>query len=181
MVIKTYVKQAQNLNQQNKLFSKQQKLQKMKTQITKQIAVVAVAILTIFSAASCKKDKTDSSGKTGTFTIDGVSYTGETEVQTFSNGNYSIVCQQNDPFKILQVTFHDKAEAEAGGTFDVEDYSLNVSSGNVNVGVDGLTFDLIGSKTINVSNKKITISNVALDQTGGGSLSPVVNSASINF
>jgi hypothetical protein len=40
---------------------------------------------------------------------------------------------------LIQITFHNQAEAEAGGTFDVEDYSLNVSSGSVQVGTsDGL-------------------------------------------
>ena len=154
----------------------------MKTQITKQITVIAIAILTIFGAASCKKDKaTNSSGKTGTFTIDGINYIGKTEVQTFSNGNYSIVCQQDEPFKSIQVTFHNQAEAEAGGTFDVADYRLNISSGSVDVGVDGLTFDPKTSKTISVSGKKITISNLPLDQTGGGTKHPIINSASITF
>jgi hypothetical protein len=140
----------------------------------------AIAII----ATSCKKDKTNgtnSTGKTGTFSIDGVSYSGNTEVQTFVNDNYSVICEQDDPYKLIQVTFHNKAEAEAGGTFDVEDYSLDISSGSVNVGIDGLTFDPIGSKTITVTGKKITISNLPLDQTGGGTKKPVVNSASINF
>jgi len=135
-------------------------------------------------ATSCKKDKTNNTnntGKTGTFSIDGVSYSGSTEVQTFVNDNYSILCEQDDPYKLIQVTFHNQAEAEAGGTFDVEDYSLNISSGSVNVGIDGLTFDPIGSRTITVTGKKITISNLPLNQTGGGTKKPVVNSASINF
>ncbi len=61
------------------------------------------------------------------------------------------------------------------------DDALNVPIGGVNVGVDGLTFDPDGSHTISVSSKKITISNLSLEQTGGGSQSPIVNSASINF
>lgn len=142
---------------------------------------LALAII----ATSCKKDKTGidtyQTGKTGTFSIDGVSYAGETEVQTFVNGNYSVVCQQDEPFKLIQVTFHNQAEAEAGGTFDLVDDALNVPIGGVNVGVDGLTFDPDGSHTISVSSKKITISNLSLEQTGGGSQSPIVNSASINF
>ncbi|MFN8260906.1 MAG: hypothetical protein U0X41_08250 [Chitinophagales bacterium] len=147
----------------------------------KTLSVLLFFTLTI-AATSCKKDtNTGSTEKTGTFTIDGVSYTGNTEVQTFSNGNYSIVCQQDEPFKILQITFHNQAEAEAGGTFDVADFSLNVPTGEAEVGVDGLTFDPNGSKTITVSGKKITISNLPLDQTGGGTKHPLVNSASINF
>lgn len=135
-------------------------------------------------STSCKKDKTNgtnNTGKTGTFSIDGVAYSGETEVQTFVNNNYSIICQQDSPLKLIQITFHNKTEAETGGTFDVADDALNVPSGVVNVGVDGLTFDPIGIRTITVSSKKITISNLPLDQTGSGSLSPVINSASINF
>lgn len=150
----------------------------MKT--TKTLSILLFFLLAI-AAASCKKDKNGTTGKTGTFTIDGVSYTGNTEVQTFVNDNYSVVCQQDDPFKLIQVTFHNQAEAEAGGTFDVADDALNVPAGDVNVGVDGLTFDPNGSRTISVSGKKITISNLPLDETGSGTRHPVINSASINF
>ncbi|MBX7227421.1 MAG: hypothetical protein K1X55_15410 [Chitinophagales bacterium] len=148
----------------------------------KTISIHLLIVLAIVTS-SCKKESDDnnSTGKTGTFTIDGVSYAGETEEQTFVNENYSIVCQQDDPFKLIQVTFHNQAEAEAGGTFDVEDYALNVPTGGVHVGVDGLTFDPEGSHTISVSGKKITITNLSLEQTGGGSQSPVVSNASINF
>lgn len=138
-----------------------------------------------FSTTSCKKDKTDididQTGKTGTFSIDGVSYSGETEVQTFVNDNYSIICEQDEPYKFIQITFRNKAEAEAGGTFNVVDDAFDIPTGGVNIGIDGLTFDPIGSKTISVSGKKITLSNIPLEQTGEGSLRPVVNSASINF
>ncbi|MCC6515606.1 MAG: hypothetical protein IT275_04565 [Chitinophagales bacterium] len=151
----------------------------MKTTI-QTIQIVLFLFLAVATTTACKKDK-NSAGKTGTFTIDGVSYTGNTEVQTFVNDNYSIVCQQDAPFKLIQVTFHNQAEAEAGGTFDVEDDALNVPSGSVNIGVDGLTFDPHSSHTISVSGKKITISNLSLDQTGGGSKHPLINSASINF
>ena len=120
-----------------------------------------------FSTTSCKKDKTDieinQTGKTGTFSIDGISYSGETEVQTFVNDNYSIICEQDEPYKFIQITFRNQAEAEAGGTFDVVDDALNVPTGGVNVGVDGLTFDPDGSHTISVSSKKITISNLSLE------------------
>jgi len=154
----------------------------MKTTI-KTISTLLLLIIAI-SATSCKKDKIgkgDDTGKTGKFTIDGVEFLGNTEVQTFVNGNYSIVCQQDDPFKLIQVTFHNQAEAETGGTFEVEDYTLSVPTGTVNIGVDGLTFDSHGSHTITVSDKKITINNVSLDQTGGGTKHPLINNASINF
>lgn len=146
----------------------------------KTFSIILFFALAIVST-SCKKDKTNNTGKTGTFSIDGASYSGSTDVQTFVNGNYSVLCEQDEPYKLIQVTFHNKAEAEAGGTFDVADYSLNVPSGEAEVGIDGLTFDPIGARTITVTGKKITISNLPLDQTGGGTKKPVVNSASINF
>ena len=153
----------------------------MKTTV-KTLSIMLFFALAII-ATSCKKDKngTNNTGKTGTFSIDGVAFSGSSSVQTFVNDNYSVLCEQDSPYKLIQVTFHNQAEAEAGGTFDVEDYSLNVSSGSVQVGIDGLTFDPNGSKTITVSSKKITITNLPLDQTGGGSKHPTINSATINF
>ena len=153
----------------------------MKTTKTFKTLSILLFFALAIVATSCKKDKDGTTGKTGTFSIDGVSYSGETSTQTFVNDNYSVLCEQDDPYKLIQVTFHNQAEAEAGGTFDVADFSLNVPTGEAEVGIDGLTFDPIGVRTISVSGKKITISNLPLDQTGGGSLNPVVNSASINF
>lgn len=69
---------------------------------------------------------------------------------------------------------YNQAEAEGTGTFDVADFGLNVPSGEAEVGIGGLTFDPDGSQTITVTDKKITINNLELRQTGGGSLSPFV-------
>ena len=149
----------------------------------KTLSTLLLLIIAI-SAISCNKDKNgkdDDTGKAGKFTIDGVEYSGNSEEQTFVNDNYSIVCQQDEPFKLIQITFHNKAEAITGGTFDVADFSLNVPSGSVEVGVDGLTFDPDAAKTIVVAGNKISISNLPLIQTGGGSKHPLINSASINF
>jgi len=155
----------------------------------KAIKKISVMLLMSFSilAVACSKDKntdTNSTGKTGTFKIDGVTYTGNTETQTFANGSYSIICQQDDPLKLIQITFHNQAEAEAGGTFTIDDYTYaTIPSGKVNIGVDGLTFDPNStSYTINVSGNKITISsNINLTSTGAGTTSTTVNSANINF
>lgn len=156
----------------------------MKTIISKINTILAFAIFSLFIITACSKDsgKGGGDGKTGTFSIDGTSYKGETETQTFVNDNYSIVCQQDDPFKLIQITFHNKAEAETGGTFDVEDFGLNVNSGAVQIGVDGNSFDPENDTyTISVSNKKISIGSINLIQTGTGAEKPTVNSASINF
>ena len=152
------------------------------TQTIKTLSILLFFALAIV-ATSCKKDKngTNNTGKTGTFAVDGISYNGDTEEQTFVNDNYSILCQSDDPYKFVQVTFHNKAEAEAGGTFNVEDYSLNVASGKVELGTSGIiTADPTSAKTITVSGKKITINNVTIKSTSSSSTT-TINSASINF
>lgn len=139
-----------------------------------------LAILTI----SCKKSTTTngSTGKTGTFSINGTSFSGNVSIQTFVNNNYSILCEQDSPYGLLQITFHNQAEAEAGGTFDVSSGStIDVPSGEVDISIDGLTYRNDGIQSIAVSAKKITINNVLVKQTGGGSLKKTINSASINF
>lgn len=151
----------------------------MKTTI-KTLSIMLFFVLAIV-ATSCKKDKDGSTGKTGTFAINGVSFSGETSTQTFVNDNYSVLCEQDDPYKLIQVTFHNQAEAEAGGTFDVAYFGLNVPSGEAEIGIDGLTFDPDGDYTITVTGKKITINNVDLISSGSGSTFATVNSASVNF
>ncbi len=149
------------------------------------IYLMAIAMFAIVGNSCDKKSSTNntdnSTDKKGSFTIDGTAYSGKSSVQTFTNNNYSVLCEQDEPYKFIQITFHNKAEAEAGGTFTVEDYALNIASGTVDVGIDGLTFDPNGKATISVSGKKITISNLKLDQTGSGSKHPTVNAASIDF
>lgn len=137
-------------------------------------------LMSVFSVA-CNKDNT---GKTGTFTIDNTSYTGNTETQTFVNNSYSVICQQDEPFKLIQVTFHNQAEAEAGGVFTVDDYTYStIPSGAVNIGVDGLTFDPAAlGYTVHVSNKHITASsNITLVSTDGSGAMVSVNSVNIDF
>ncbi len=153
------------------------------TKTIKTLSILLFFALAIV-ATSCKKDKDGTTGKTGTFSIDGVSYSGETSIQTFSNGNYSILCEQNSPYGLLQITFHNKAEAEAGGTFDVGASIIDTPSGEVSISADASmfhTYENDGPQTISVSGKKITISNVDLVSTGAGTSSITVNSASINF
>lgn len=161
-----------------------QELKNLKTKFKSKLPIKSCFILLFFVLAigltSCKKVD-NPSGKTGNFMVDGVNYSGKTETQTFVNDNYSIVCQSDDPYKFVQVTFHNQAEAKAGGTFDVEDYALNVSSGTVHIGTsDIITADPTSSKTISVSGKKITIDNVKIESTSS-SETTTINSATINF
>ncbi len=139
-------------------------------------------------AYSCSKDdetKIDDhpTGKTGTFSIDGVSYTGETSIQDNpSAGYYIVTCQSDEPYAFVQISFLSKEEAEKGGTFEVENYKLKQSSGKVQLGTNKIiTSDPEADYTISVSGKKITLSNVRLVSTSSSSQKTTVNSASINF
>ena len=146
-------------------------------------SIAALCLLLMLSSA-CSKKETDidpeESEKTGTFKIDGVSYKGTTSIVAIG-GTYSVSCQQDTPFKLIQVHFGSKEEAEKGGTFNVRDFSISGIKGEVEVGVDGLTFDPDGSYTVTVKNRKIVMNNVKLIETGQGAKKPVINECSIEF
>lgn len=145
--------------------------------------VFILSLLFALSSACSKKEagiEQEDTDKKGTFKIDGVEYKGTTSIITIG-GMYSVSCQQDTPFKLIQVNFGSKEEAEKGGTFNVRDFSIDKIQGEVEVGVDGLTFDPDGSYTVTVKNKKITMSNVKLVQTGQGSKKPLINECSIEF
>lgn len=149
----------------------------------KTLSIMLFFVLAI-ATTSCKKDKTGTgtdTGKTGTYTVNGTSYTGKTTIQTFTNGNYSILCQQDEPFQLLQVTFFNKAEAEAGGTIDVANYSASVKTGTVEVTVDGFYGKSSGSRIINVTNKKIDISNLIISKLPDGAAPLATINGNVNF
>ena len=152
--------------------------------ITTLRSILALFFLFALSSA-CSKDETgidtDESEKSGTFKVDGVAAKGKTEIQTFVNGNYSIVCQQDEPFKLIQVTFHSKAEAEKGGSFTVGNYSMDVDAGEVGVGLNGLTFNPEGKHVVTVTGKKIVMTNIKLVQTGGGTKTSTINECAVDF
>ncbi|CAG5016837.1 hypothetical protein DYBT9275_05647 [Dyadobacter sp. CECT 9275] len=90
-------------------------------------ATLAGGLLIFCAATSCGKNEVERDmmtvDKAGSFNIDGSNFRGKSSVQKFGNGNYSILCEQEDPYKLIQITFHSQAEAETGGTFKVGAYS----------------------------------------------------------
>lgn len=146
-------------------------------------SICVLALLLVFSCSCSKKEaeiEQDTSGKTGTFKIDGVSYKGETSILEIGNV-YTVSCQQDNPYKLIQVHFGSKEQAEKGGTFTVRDFGISDIKGEVEIGVDGLTFDPDGSYTVTVKNKKIVMGTVKLVQTGQGTKKPVINECAIDF
>lgn len=144
---------------------------------------LTICLLLSLSFACSKKESEidlEESGKKGKFKIDGVMYTGKTSILTIG-GVYTVSCQQDEPFKLIQITFGSKAEAEKGGNFKVRDFGIDELNEEVELGIDGLTFDPDGDYTLSVTNKKIVINNVKLIQTGTAKLKPLINDCSIEF
>jgi len=97
--------------------------------------IKSLSILLFFGlaivATSCKKDGS-TSGKTGTFSVDGVNYSGKTETQTFVNDNYSVLCEQDSPYKFVQVTFHNQAEVvEISNHLNDKGYTSDALHGDI--------------------------------------------------
>lgn len=133
----------------------------------------------------------------GTYTIEGKTYSGKVSTQEFVNKNFSVLCEYSDEsssdykkwkYDLLQITFHNKAEALKGGTFKVNSTSnLNIESGKVSLsGHDGLA-NLFGdsNSTITVSNKTIKISSIKVSKYPathqGENKYYTINSANIRF
>ncbi|WP_305951764.1 hypothetical protein [Emticicia oligotrophica] len=133
----------------------------------------------------------------GTYTIEGKTYRGKVSTQEFVNKNFSVLCEYSDEtssdykkwkYDLLQITFHNKAEALKGGTFKVNSTSaINIESGKVSLsGHDGLA-NLFGdsNSTITVSNKTIKISTIKTSKYPITHLDTnkyyIINSANIRF
>lgn len=116
--------------------------------------------------------------KTGEFTVDGNTYKGEVSTQTFSNKNYSVLCQWNSEgsdYALLQITFHNESEALNNKNLTIYHGSqLPMTEPNPNhytIALSGLgkqfgSEEFVGAEgsngTISVSDKKITITDMKL-------------------
>jgi hypothetical protein len=135
----------------------------------------------------------------GNFTIDGKTYNGKVSTQTFTNKNFSVLCEWEDKsssdynkwkYELFQITFHNEAEATKGGTFKINSsQAINTSTGTVTLGgFDGMAFlfaENDKSSTLTVSNKTIKINNVKVYKLPAPRLKEdknyMINSATIAF
>lgn len=157
------------------------------------ITVLASCTLALGACDSKSNVKTDtkttdipavnvSDGDYGTavFIIDGKSYTGKISKQTFSNNNYSIVCQQDEPMRLIQITFKDEAAAKKGGSFKPTDgISLHPSDDEADINIDAV-LQSKGKGTVEIKDGKLTLkdiscSNISDDKTA------VINTAEIKL
>lgn len=105
----------------------------------------------------------ESDGKTGSFSVNGTSFKGKSSTQYFGDkvtGQFSVLCQQDEPFALLQAVFNN--EKDASGTLKPFESSYSVSPGDVNVTLSGTA---IGDKqfvTKSNSGGSITVSGNTL-------------------
>ncbi len=140
-------------------------------------------------SASTSADGEDraATGTTGTFTVDGKTYTGKVTLQTFpSNKAFSVICQ-DDAFGLVQITFHNEADARKAQTVKLTDLSYSKANepGTANIslspfaggetntsesagGTATITADSGGKATITFENAALSTKTSDLKKTLSG-------------
>lgn len=152
----------------------------------KKTIIVSAAMLLLVSCgenkttASNEASSTDSKAltvnesddsKTASFTVDGTTYKGKVSTQQFAGtaGNFSVLCQQDEPFVLLQAVYANEKEATGNGELKASESAYNVKEGLVNVALSGTA---IGAKefitkststgTITVAGRTLVLKEVKL-------------------
>ena len=108
--------------------------------------------------------------KSGSFTFNGTSFTGKSSTQYFGDkitGQFSVLCQQDEPFALLQAVFAN--EKEATGTLKPIESFMSIPAGETHITLSGTP---IGDKqfvtksnstgSITVEGKKMIIKDLKL-------------------
>jgi hypothetical protein len=151
---------------------------------------------TVFLFTSCKETKKESkiagieisdSSNEGTFSIDGKNCNGKVSTQYFGSNkesdNFSVLCQQDEPFTLLQATFANQKDASSpnlkpkGGSYKVNEGEFDLSLTAADNQKEFIANEKSGG-TVKVEGNKMTISNIKLFDADGKER--VVN-ATINF
>ena len=128
----------------------------------------------------------DDEGKTGSFSASGTDFKGKSSTQYFGDkvtGQYSVLCQQDEPFALLQAVFSN--EKETTGSFKPKEGFMSIPAGEAHVALSGTA---IGDKefvtkssstgSISVSGRTLTIKDLKLYNSDNAEK---VVSASIDF
>ena len=116
------------------------------------LALVSVIILLVACGDKKKTSSAESSssaentgltvnedeGKTGSFSADGTDFKGKSSTQYFGDkvtGQFSVLCQQDEPLALLQAVFAN--EKEATGTFKPIESFMSIPAGEAHVTLSG--------------------------------------------
>lgn len=118
-----------------------------------------------------------SPGKTGTFSTEDISCTGKTSTQYFGDkakDGFSIVCQQDEPYAMLQATFANEAQAKgslkpAEGFYSMEPGEAHISLSGAKLGSQEFVTKEESTGSILVEGNKLMLKNLKLFNMDGSS------------
>ncbi len=147
----------------------------------KTILTCAAALTLLISCGDNKKSSSDtgtskettsitdneSENKSATFKVDGTEFKGRVSTQQFGgeSNNFSVLCQQNEPYALLQAVFANEKEANGTTTLKPAESFYNVSAG-VNIaltlGDEKYNTSDKSTGTISVDGKKLILKDLKL-------------------
>ncbi|HEV7782330.1 MAG TPA: hypothetical protein VGO58_13745 [Chitinophagaceae bacterium] len=121
----------------------------------KKTMIILTAAISLLTACSDKKKTTtadnsssvkeetgltvnEGEGKTGSFSVNGTSFNGKSSTQYFGDkvtGQFSVLCQQDEPFALLQAVFNN--EKSASGNLKPAGSSYSVAPGDAHIALSG--------------------------------------------
>lgn len=148
--------------------------------------ILAILTLTVF-IAGCKEKKdspakensnteessqpeTKNPDKSGNFNVDGVSFNGNSSTQYFGDkitGQFSILCQQDDPFALFQATFANEKSAKgnlkpADGFYSMKEGEAHISLSGSSFGGKEFTTSSNSTGSISIKDNKLVIKDLKL-------------------
>lgn len=139
-----------------------------------------VVFASCLAAASCNNNaakETNTAGieiadnaKTASFTVEGIAYKGRVSTQYFADkltGQFSVLCQQNEPFALLQAVFKNEKEAAgnlkpAGGFYSMDPGEANIALSGTAIGDKEFVTKSNSTGSITVSDRTLTIKDLKL-------------------
>ncbi len=132
------------------------------------------------AAASCNSNaaketnitgmETADNAKTASFTVDGKAYKGSVSTQYFADkvtGQFSVLCQQDEPLALLQAVFKNEKEAAgnlkpAGGFYSMDPGEANIALSGTAIGDKEFITKSNSTGNISVSDRTLTIKDLKL-------------------
>lgn len=147
----------------------------------KKTMIILAATVSILTACSDKKkapagdntttlNEESSEGKTGSFSVDGTSFNGKSSTQYFGDkvtGQFSVLCQQDEPFALLQAVFNNEKAADgelkpAGGAYSVPAGEANIALSGTAIGDKQFVTASNSTGSITVSGNKLVLKDLKL-------------------
>ena len=124
------------------------------------------------SSTSSDDQQVEEGKKYSSFKVGDASFECEVSTQYFGSNketdNFSVLCQQDEPFALLQATFANESDAKSGHELKVKGGSYKVNSGEFDLELSGMGSDKLfkadssSTGSLRVEGNKLIISNFKL-------------------